>query len=54
VNETEHLGAFLGSLYHKTASVDRFFLHVQSEREKINEKNTITGPADSLLTINKK
>jgi len=53
VNETEHLGAFLGSLYHKTASIDKFFLHVQSDREEIDEKNTIIGSASRLLTTNK-
>ena len=54
MNEIEHLGAFLGSLYHKTASVDRFFLHVQSDREKIHEKNTIIGPTSRHLTVNQK
>ena len=49
MNETEHLGAFLGSLYHKTTSIDKFFLHVQSDREEIDEKNTIIGSASRLV-----
>jgi hypothetical protein len=43
VNETEHLGAFLGSLYHKTASVDKFFLHVQSDRKDERKDNYMTS-----------
>lgn len=33
MNETEQLEAFLGNLYHKTTSIDKFFLRVQSGRK---------------------